>query len=87
MLWNSIRVTKHFVEEVLPDREYLVDIPHRIREAVSNPIEQLEQMDGQTRRWVFVPETGHYLSVVVAADGETVVTAFRDRGYARSHRG
>lgn len=33
MEWSGIRVSRHFVEDVLPTRTYLEKIPHRLREA------------------------------------------------------
>ena len=83
MKWKGIEVTDYFVSQTLEKHPDVVSIPHRIREAVESPIEVEPQSDGRTRRWVHVPETGHYLKVIVEPDGRTVHNAYRDRGYAR----
>ncbi len=80
---KGIEVPEYFVLQTLDKHPDVADIPHRIREAIESPLEVEEQSDGRTRRWVHVPETGHYLKVIVESDGKTVHNAYRDRGYAR----
>lgn len=77
----AVKVTRHFREETLPRRPYLAELMHRVAEALEHPIRVEAQPDGRTRRWVYCPEGRRYLRVVVDVDGETVHTAFYDRGY------
>lgn len=79
--WHGIEVTDYFVRETLRKHPDIADIPHRIREALESPLQTELQDGGRTRRWVRIPETGHYLRVIVERDGETVHNAFRDRRY------
>ena len=83
-----MKTTRYFRDVVLnrADRQYLHDLAHRLQEAVDRPLETRLDHRGRTRRFVYCPEDGHYLRVVVEADGTTIHNAFRDRAY-RAHAG
>ena len=76
-----IRATRHFWVHTLDRRPYLAQLMHRIIEAIEHPLRVETQEDGRTRRWVYCPEAGRYLRVVVEEDGVTVHTAFFDRRF------
>ena len=62
-----------------PDRQRIRDA--WILRAIKAPAAEAVQGDGRIRRWVYIPEEGHYLRVVLLADGETVHNAFLDRRF------
>lgn len=78
---RPVKTTRHFEEEVLRKR------PNIRREwcerALQDPLRRVVQADGRIRHWIYVEELGKYLRVVTLADGETVHTAFPDRGFPR----
>ena len=49
--------------------------------AIQQPLAEVVQGDGRTRRWVYIPEEQRYLRVILLADGETVHNAFFDRRF------
>ena len=49
--------------------------------AIQQPLAEVVQGDGRTRRWVYIPEEHRYLRVILLADGETVHNAFFDRRF------
>jgi hypothetical protein len=62
-----------------PDRAIIRD--DWIIRAIESP-EKIEfQSDGRIRKWVWIPETGKFLRVILLEDGETVHNAFFDRSY------
>lgn len=68
---RPVKTTRHFEEEVLRKR------PNIRRDwcerALRDPLRRVVQAD----------ELGKYLRVVTLADGETIHTAFPDRGFPR----
>lgn len=52
-----------------------------IESAVAHPLKTEIQRDGRIRKWIFIPETGKYLRVILLADGVTVHNAFFDRSF------
>ena len=75
----GMKKTKHFIEDVLPIRPYLTD--EVLAFCVSNFVKSETQNDGQIAYWGLVPSLGRYLKVVIAADGETVITGHIDRNF------
>ena len=62
--------------------------PHRqvikdewIRRVFDNPIHREIQSDGRMKLWGRIDEVGKILRIVLLEDGETVFTAFFDRGF------
>ena len=78
-----MKTTIYFTEVVVPRRPELNLLAHRIEQSIAEPLASTRQPDGRIRRWVFVPETGKYLRVVLEPDGETVHNAFYDRRFTR----
>ena len=78
-----MKVTRYYRDDVMqrPQNLYLHGLQHRVAEALTSPIETRPDVKGRTQRFIFCPEDGHYLRVVVEPDGETVHNAFRDRRY------
>jgi hypothetical protein len=74
-----LQTTRYFEEQVLRKRPYLRR--EWCEQALSNASYRQIQPDGRIRLWLFVPELGKYLRVVVLADGETVHNAFPDRDF------
>lgn len=81
-----MKTTLYFTKLVMPRRPELKQVRHRIEQAITAPLASTRQADGRIRRWVFVPETGEYLRVVLEADGETVHNAFYDRRFSDPRR-
>ncbi|HUP01208.1 MAG TPA: hypothetical protein VM737_06780 [Gemmatimonadota bacterium] len=79
-----MRTTRHFEEEVLRKRPLLRRV--WCERALQNPLRREVQSDGRIRHWIYVEELGKYLRVVTLADGETVHTAFPDRGFPQGKR-
>jgi len=49
---------------------------------IRNPVKEVVQSDGRTRRWAPIADAdGRFLRVVLLEDGETVHNAFFDRGF------
>lgn len=53
------------------------------RHILDHPIERETQSDGRIRVWGRHPRSGRFVRVVLEPDGETLHTAFVDRGYER----
>lgn len=49
--------------------------------AIRSPIAETIQADGRIRRWVYIPEVGRILRVILLPDGHTVHNAFFDRRF------
>lgn len=76
-----MKKSRHFIEDVLPDRPYLTD---DVLEFCVNEYEQkAKQEDGQIAYWALVPSLGRCVKVVIAADGETVITGHIDRNFEK----
>jgi hypothetical protein len=74
-----LKTTEYFLRCVLVERPYLT---HELcQRAIDKPLKRDIQSDGRIRHWIFVNETQKYLRVVTLPDGETVHTAFFDRGF------
>ena len=74
-----MKTTPYFEREVLRKRPYIR--LEWLRRALVAPVCREEQPDGRIRHWVHVPEIGKYLRAVTLADGETIHSAFPDRGF------
>ena len=76
-----MKTTAYFgAVRVRPDRAVITE--EWILRALHSPVREVIQHDGRIRRWVAIPEAdGKYLRVVVLVDGETVHSAFFDRGF------
>lgn len=74
------RSTEYFREiRKRSDRARILD--EWILRAIRSPVAELVQRDGRVRRWVYIPEEGRYLRVILLADGRTVHNAFFDRRF------
>jgi hypothetical protein len=62
-----------------PDRARILD--EWIQRAIREPLTEHVQTDGRIRRWVYIPEEGRHLRVVLLPDRETVHNAFFDRRF------
>ncbi|MGH7570584.1 MAG: hypothetical protein ACREMK_01925 [Gemmatimonadota bacterium] len=71
--------TRYFEHRVLQQRPYIQ--LQWCQRAIQNPEYKEVQEDGRVRHWFYVKELGKYLRVVTLEDGETVHTAFPDRGF------
>lgn len=49
--------------------------------AIRRPLAEAIQADGRIRRWVYIPEVGRVLRVILLPDGHTVHNAFCDRRF------
>jgi hypothetical protein len=49
--------------------------------ALSTPAHRAIQPDGRIRHWVWLPDLGRWLRVVLLEDGATVHNAFLDRNF------
>ncbi len=75
-----MKTTAHFEQEVLRQRPYLKR--EWCEMALAHPAHrEVQSKDGRVRHWFFVQDLGKYLRVVTLEDGETVHTAFPDRGF------
>jgi hypothetical protein len=79
MDWSHLTTSHYFQNDVLRRRPYLQ--PEWFHRIVENAVHTENQKDGRTRYWVFIPEYGKYLRIVVLADGETRHNAFFDRRF------
>lgn len=80
-----VETTRYFDREVRRRRPYIEDV--WLERAVRDPEFTEIQTNGRIRHWIFVDALGKYLRVVTLPDGETVHTAFPDRGFEPSKRG
>ena len=63
-----------------PDRKVIKD--EWIRRIVEQPLREVLQADGRSRRWARIPEMDNrYLRVILLLDGETIHNAFFDRRF------
>ena len=78
-----MKTTEYFRDRVLgrPEREHVLILIHRVAQAIEAPLRVEQQANGRTRRWVYCPESDHYMRVIVEADGERVHNAFYDRNF------
>ena len=74
-----MKTTDYFVTNVMVRRPYLKE--EWIEAVLTHPIRAEVQANGRIRRWAFIAELGKYLRVVTEPDGETVHSAFPDRGF------
>lgn len=74
-----LKTTRYFDREVRRRRPYLQDA--WLERAVDEPEFTEVQPNGRIRHWTFVEALGKYLRVVTLSDGETIHTAFPDRGF------
>jgi hypothetical protein len=74
-----VKVSQYFERCVMVERPYLT--LEWCQRALTNPIKRVVQQDGRIRYWVYVSEVQKYLRVVTLPDGETLHTAFFDRGF------
>lgn len=80
-----MRFSEHFsnLRAERPDRrDITLELCERIR---AEPMESERQEGDRTALWGYVPDKERYLKVVLEADDE-IVTAHRDRGFARRVR-
>lgn len=76
-----MKTSGHFDDDVSerPDR---IPIRQEWREkALRKPEYTESQNNGWTKHWIYVPEAGKWLRIVVLRDGETIHTNFFDRGF------
>jgi len=75
----ELKLSEHYNEYSSRLRDYLtLDLCEYI---VNNHIRKEIQADCRTRYWAYLKQYGKYLRVVVDSDGETIATAFFDRGF------
>ena len=83
---DTRRTTWHYEHDTRPKRGYLTEA--LCRRIIADPLRTEVQADGRIRFWgeVTLPsEAGpRILRVVTLADGETIHTAFIDRGFRRT---
>ncbi len=75
--------SKHFIEDVLPDRPYLTR--ERIERVLLYPIKREQQKDGAIRHWGYIPEMGKCLRIVTAADRRTIITGIIDSRFTQKY--
>lgn len=73
--------TQYFANSVAarPDRRGID--PAMILSVLEHPHRTERQSTGRVRHWGWVPASNRWLRVVTLEDGETVHTAFLDRGF------
>ena len=73
--------TQYFADSVAarPDRRGIA--PDMILSVLERPHRAERQAGGRIRHWGWVPALNRWLRVVTLEDGETVHTAFMDRGF------
>ena len=49
-----MKVTRYFLDQVLPRRPELIPLLDRFEDAMRNPIHTQLQPDGRIRRWVYI---------------------------------
>jgi len=77
-----LKTTRYFEEQVLRKRPYLRR--EWCEQIVANPLRREVEPGGRIRFWGVINELGNrVLRVVTLEDGETVHTAFPDRGFGR----
>ena len=74
-----MKETRYFTEDVRERRPYIEDA--WLRRALEEPEYREVQLNGRIRHWIYVEVLEKYLRVVTLPDGETVHTAFPDRGF------
>ncbi len=74
-----MKETPYFRNEVLKRRPYLKE--EWLQRAIDDPDYTEMQPNGRIKHWIFVAEFNKYLRVVTLEDGETIHTAFPDRGF------
>ena len=74
-----MKTTRYFEEQVLRKRPYIQR--EWCERALREPLRREVQADGRIRFWVFIAALDKYLRVVTLEDGETVHSAFPDRGF------
>ncbi|MGQ9632167.1 MAG: hypothetical protein ACUVXI_17900 [bacterium] len=74
-----MKTTRYFEEQVLRKRPYIQR--EWCERALRQPVRREVQPDGRIRHWVFIPELGKHLRVVILEDGETVHNAFPNRDF------
>ena len=79
-----MKTTRYFDQEVRRRRPYIED--RWLERAIREPAFTEVQSNGRVRHWIFVEALGKYLRVVTLPDGETVRTAFPDRGFDPADR-
>lgn len=52
-----------------------------IMKTINSPLKTETQLDGRTKKWSHIRETGKYLRVILLEDGKTVHNAFFDRSF------
>jgi hypothetical protein len=78
--FRIFKVTDYFAyTRTRPDRAAIRD--EWILAALERPVAVVVQGDGRIRRWVYIPEVGRYLRVVLLPDAVTVHNAFFDRRF------
>ena len=79
----TLKTTRYF--DIIAAEKHPEAVRYRdyVERALTEYVAFQEQSDGRTRRWVFVPQEGKYLRVIIEPDGETVHNAFFDRGFRR----
>ena len=80
--------TRHFERDARPDRQCITE--EMCRRVLAAPLHTEAQADGGIRHWAEVTIPGmdgpRILRVVTRGDGETIVTAFLDRDFAKRRR-
>jgi hypothetical protein len=77
-----LKTTEHFDSQIRRRRIQREWCERVIR----NPIATEQQLNGYTRFWGLIEETGRYLRVVMLEDGETLETAHFDRNFRKRQR-
>lgn len=76
---RTLKTTRYFDQDVRRRRPYIED--HWLERALREPEFTHVQANGRIRHWIFIEVLGKYLRVVTLPDGETIHTAFPDRGF------
>jgi hypothetical protein len=73
-----VRFSDYYINRRLPIRGITLE---QAIEAVYNSVRTQAQDDGRIRHWGYVDALQRYVRVVVAPDGETIITAFIDSNF------
>ena len=78
-----MKTTTYFRRHVITKQPESAEYDVYVEQALTDYLCIEDDIDGRTRRWVYVPQEDRYLRVVVLADGETVHNAMWDRNFKR----
>lgn len=74
-----MKTNRYFEEQILVKRPYFKR--EWCQQAIQNPVRREIEPNGRIRHWLYIPELGKYLRVVILDDGETIHNAFPDRNF------